>query len=225
MQGYLETLLVKQGTLPPEEQRSYLEIANRHCERLGKLIQELFQLTKLEAHEIEPRFEPFSVSELVQDVVQKFQLAAGKRGVRLESGLTGQQVEIEADIALIETVLENLIENALRHTPRGGSVRVDMEPRAERIAMRVTDTGRGIASDDLPNVFDRYYHVDRGEKGDAGGTGLGLAIVRRIVELHGGEISVASRLGQGTTFSFDLPMALRRRAGSRIGLPASPAAG
>ena len=121
MQGYLETLLLRQGTLSPEEQRNYLEIASRHSERLGKLIHELFQLTKLEAHEIEPQFEPFSVTELVQDVVQKFQLAAGKRGLSLDSALTGEQVEVFADIALIETVLENLIENALRHTPKGGA--------------------------------------------------------------------------------------------------------
>jgi len=223
MQGYLETLLLKQGTLPPEEQRSYLEIASRHCERLGKLIHELFALTKLEAHEVEPQFEPFSVTELVQDVVQKLQLAAGKRGLRLDSGLTGRQVEIHADIALIETVLENLIENALRHTPRGGRVRVEVEPQASRVALHVTDTGRGIASEDLPNVFERYYHADRGEKGDAGGTGLGLAIVRQIVELHGGEIRVESRLGHGTTFSFDLPVAMDRPTGSQTG-PAKPPA-
>lgn len=225
MQGYLETLLLKQGTLPPEEQRSYLEIASRHSERLGKLIHDLFQLTKLEAHEIEPQFEPFSVTELVQDVVQKFQLAASKRGLRLDSGLTGRQVEIHADIALIEAVLENLIENALRHTPRGGRVTVEVEPQASRVVLRVTDTGHGIASEDLPNVFERYYHVDRGEKGDAGGTGLGLAIVRQIVGLHGGEIRVDSRLGHGTTFSFDLPVAVDLATRFETSPPKPPAPG
>jgi signal transduction histidine kinase len=207
MQGYLEILLLKQGTLPPEQERSYLEIATRHGERLGKLIHDLFQLTKLAAHEIRPQVEPFSVTELVQDVVQKFQLAAGKRGLRLDSRLTGEQTVVDADIALVETVLENLIENALRHTPRGGSVRVEVAPEAGRVAIRVADTGRGIAEEDLPNLFERYYHVDRGETGDAAGTGLGLAIVRHIVELHGGAIHVDSRLGEGTTFRFDLPFA------------------
>ncbi len=207
MQGYLETLLLKQGTLPPDEQRSYLEIATRHSERLGKLIRDLFQLTKLEAHEIKPQFEPFPVAELVQDVVQKFQLAADKRGLRLECRLAGQQVQVCADIAMIESVLENLIENALRNTPGPGDIRVEVEPRAGRVAVRVADTGCGIASEDLPNLFERYYHVDRGEAGDAGGTGLGLAITRHIVELHGGVIRVESVLGQGTAFSFDLPVA------------------
>ena len=226
MQGYLEMLLLKQGTLPPDEQRSYLEIASRHSERLGKLINELFQLTKLEAHEIQPQREPFSVAELVQDVVQKFQLAADKRGLRLDSRLAGQQVQIDADIALIETVLENLIENALRHTPRGGEVRVEVEPQGARVAVRVVDTGRGIASEDLPNLFERYYHVDRGEMGDAAGTGLGLAIVRHIVELHGGAIRVESELGQGTHVQLrparDRPRKARRpevQASADGGLP------
>ena len=211
--------------MSPEEQRNYLEIASRHSERLGKLIHELFQLTKLEAHEIEPQFEPFSVTELVQDVVQKFQLAADKRGLSLDSALTGEQVEIFADIALIETVLENLIENALRHTPKGGRVSVEVEPQASRVVLRVTDTGRGIASEDLPNVFERYYHVDRSEKGDTGGTGLGLAIVLQIVELHGGKIRVDSRLGHGTTFSFDLPVTIDGAPESRTIPPTLPTPG
>jgi signal transduction histidine kinase len=224
MQGYLEILLLKQGTLPPEQERSYLEIATRHGERLGKLVHDLFQLTKLAAHEIRPQFEPFPVTELVQDVVQKFQLAAGRRGVRLDSRLTGEQAAVDADIALVETVLENLIENALRHTPRGGNVRVEVEPQSGRVALRVVDTGRGIADEDLPNLFERYYHVDRGETGDAAGTGLGLAIVRHIVELHGGAIRVESRLGQGTTFRFDLPAAAddRTPAGPDASAPVAP---
>ena len=206
MQGYLEILLLKHGTLPPDEQRSYLEIATRHSERLSKLIRDLFQLTKLEAHEITSQCEPFSVAELVQDVVQKFQLAADGRGLHLDSRLIGQQVQVHADIAMIETVLENLIENALRHTPRSGHIQVEVESQSGWVAVRVTDTGCGIAEEDMAKLFERYYHVDRGEAGIAGGTGLGLAIVRRIVELHGSAIRVESTLGQGTTFGFDLPL-------------------
>jgi signal transduction histidine kinase len=206
MQGYLEILLLKHGTMPLDEQRSYLEIATRHGERLGKLIRDLFQLTKLEAHEITLQCEPFSVAELVQDVVQKFQLAAEGRGLHLQSRLIGQQVQVHADIAMIETVLENLIDNALRHTPRDGSIRVEVESQMGRVVVRVVDTGYGIANEDMARLFERYYHVDRGQDGEAGGTGLGLAIVRRIVELHGSTIQVQSTLGQGTTFGFDLPV-------------------
>ena len=208
IQGYLETLLLKRGTLSPEEERSYLEIAAKHSERLGRLIRDLFQLTKLEAHELKAQREAFPVAELVQDVVQKFQLAASKRGLQLSSRLAVQHAQVHADIGMIESVLENLIENAMRHTAAGGVIRVEVTSLDNaRLAVRVADTGRGIPSDELPGIFDRYYRVNRGEASDAGSTGLGLAITRHIVELHGGRIQVESALDQGTTFSFDLPLA------------------
>jgi signal transduction histidine kinase len=220
IQGYLEMLLLKHGSLPAQEQLSYLEIAIRHSERLSKLIRDLFQLTKLEAHEVPLQGEAFLLAELVQDVVQKFQLAAEGRGLRLDSRLIGPQLQVHADIAMIETVLENLIENALRHTPRGGQIRVEVERQSARVALRVTDTGSGIAPEDMAKLFERYYHVDRGEAGAAAGTGLGLAIVRHIVELHGSAIRVESSPGQGATFGFDLPVATA--PGSPPPVPAVP---
>ncbi|HSD59297.1 MAG TPA: ATP-binding protein [Burkholderiales bacterium] len=207
MQGYLETLLLKHGTLPPEEERNYLEIAAKHSERLGKLVGDLFQLTKLEAHELQPRPEAFPISELAQDVAQKFQLAAQKRGIALGCRFDEGLPQVHADIGMIERVLENLIENALRHTPRGGAVRVEVGAAGGKVGVRVADTGRGIPQEELAGVFERYYRVDRGEVADAGHAGLGLAITRRIVELHGGTIRVESALGAGTAFSFDLPAA------------------
>ena len=207
MQGYLETLLLRHGTIAPEEERSYLEVAAKHSERLGRLIRDLFQLTKLEAHEVQPQFESFPMSELAQDVLQKFELPAGRRGVRLDCRLPERHLEVRADIGMIESTLENLLENALRHTSAGGVVTIEVATADDRVTVRVVDTGRGIPPDELPNVFDRYYHVDRGEMSDIGRTGLGLAIVRHVVELHGGKVGVASVLNQGTTFSFDLPRA------------------
>jgi signal transduction histidine kinase len=207
MQGYLETLLLKHGTLSPEEERNYLEVAAKHSERLGKLVRDLFELTKLEAHEVRLQEEVFPLTELVQDVVQKFQLPAERRGLRLEHHFDGTVPAVRADIGLIERVLENLIENAMRHTLSGGAVRVELEPLGDRIGLRVRDTGQGIPREELSNIFERYYRVDRGEFGSAGSTGLGLAITRRIVELHGGQVRVESTLGEGTTFSFDLPAA------------------
>jgi signal transduction histidine kinase len=213
MQGYLETLMLKHGTLSPEEERSYLEVAAKHSERLGGLIRDLFQLTKLEAHELQPQCESFSIAELVQDVVQKFKLSADKRGVDISSRLVVQHAQVHADIGMIESVLQNLIENAMRHTPAGGAVRVEVVPLDKaRVAVRVVDSGRGIPSDQLAGIFDRYYRVNRGESSDAGGTGLGLAITRHIVDLHEGRIHVESVAGRGTTFSFDLAL-----AGDKVG--------
>ena len=208
MQGYLETLLLKRGTLSPEEERSYLEIAAKHSERLGRLIRDLFQLTKLEAHEVSPRFEAFPIAELVQDVVEKFQLGAARRRVTLSGELASQHAKVRADIGMIESVLENLIENAMRHTPGGGGIRVEVAPFDDRrVTVRVVDTGSGIPADELATIFDRYYRVNRGEASDAVSTGLGLAIARHIVDLHGGKLLVESALGKGSAFSFELPLA------------------
>jgi signal transduction histidine kinase len=207
MQGYLELLLIRHGTLAPEEARSYLEVATKHCERLSKLVRDLFELTKLEANEVSLETEVFPLAELAQDVAQKFQLGAQRRGIALDAHVVEPAAPVRADIGKIERVLENLIENALRHTPGGGSIRIVVSAQDGRVCVAVSDTGQGIAPEHLDSVFDRYYRASRGEESDGGHAGLGLAISKRIVDLHGGSMRVESRLGAGSTFSFDLPAA------------------
>lgn len=204
LRGYLDTLLLKEGQLTPDEQRRFLEIASRHSERLGKLIEELFELAKLDSQVTPIRAEPFSMPELVQDVVQKFQLRAEQAGVKLVADFRPDLPLVSGDIALMERVLENLIENAIRYTPDGGSVTVSIVPEGGKLAVRVADTGRGIAEESLPYIFDRFY---RGEEARGGGAGLGLAIARRILELHGASLTAQSRVNAGTTFTFDTPLA------------------
>ena len=214
LQGYLETLLIKEGKLSPEEQRGYILTTMKHAERLGKLVAALFELSKLDSHEMEPAWEEFSLAELAQDVVQQFQLAAQNRDVRLETRFSPDLSFVRADIGLIERALENLIENALHYTPPGGAITLSLSPHNERIRVEVADTGRGITPEHLPYIFDRTYRVPVEAASDeiiseepAQGTGLGLAITRRIIELHGCQISAQSSLGQGATFTFDLPLA------------------
>jgi len=204
LHGYLETLLLKEGTLTPEEQRNYLEIAAKHSERLGKLVSELFELAKLDSRETQPHVEPFSLGELVQDVVQKFRLSAEKKNVRLQARLREDLGFVSADIGLIERVFENLIENALRYTPEGGEITVALIPETDRITVQVTDTGCGIPQEELPHIFDRFYRVEKHERSD--GAGLGLAIAKRILELHGGSIRAESAVDRGTAFTFHLPV-------------------
>jgi two-component system OmpR family sensor kinase len=206
LQGYLETLRFKGEDLGREEQLHYLEVAHRHCLHLGRLVEELFDLARLDANEVQPVLEPFSLPELVQDVVHKFELRAGQRGVSLLAQYDANLPFVVGDIALIERVMDNLIENALRHTPDRGTVTVAVQPVGEAVAVQVIDTGSGIASEDLPYIFDRFYQSDRMRTG--GGAGLGLAIARRIVELHGRTIRAASGAGHGATFAFDLPVAM-----------------
>jgi len=209
MQGYLEMLLIHEGKLSPEEHRSYLQVATRHCERLGRLVNDLFELTKLEGRDGVADAEAFPIQEIAQDVVQKFGLQASQRKVRLGAGFDPECPPVFGDLALLERLLDNLVENALRHTPAGGEVHLHVGPAGEWVEVRVQDSGEGIPTSQLAHVFDRYYQADRGESGTAGAAGLGLAIARRIVELHGGEITVESVEGQGTCFVVRLPAAAR----------------
>ena len=200
LQGYIETLLVKDESLSMEKQREYLQIAARHTRHLGKLIQELFELSKLESRETDPSIEPFSLTELIQDVAQKFELRAQRKGITIETDFQTSTPFVEGDIAMIERVLDNLIENAIRHTPRDGSIRLSLIPDDDRLSIRVADTGCGIPPEELPHIFERFHrHV-------GGGSGLGLAIAWRIVELHGSVLTVHSTPDRGTRFDFWLPM-------------------
>ncbi|MDZ7841206.1 MAG: HAMP domain-containing sensor histidine kinase [Gammaproteobacteria bacterium] len=214
LQGYLETLLMKKDSLSPQEQLEYVEIAARHSRRLGRLVSELFELARLDSTDATPEREPFSLAELIQDVLQKYELRARDAGVRLDVRLDAQVPFVYANIGLIERVLENLLDNALRHTPRGGSVKLVLVPGEQAVTVRLSDTGSGIADQDLPHIFDRFYRSRQPGPGNGDGAGLGLAIARRILELHGGRIDAASGHQAGTTFTFELPFSDHRISAS-----------
>jgi len=205
LQGYLETLLMKEGTLKPEEQRAYLTTALKHAERLGRLISALFELAKLDSREMELAVEEFSLPELVQDVVQELQLGADGKGVALTMHCSAELPFVCADIGLVERAVENLIDNALRFTPPGGEVKVILGRENDRAQVTVADNGAGIRAEDLPRIFERSYRAPQAIS-EHEGAGLGLAITKRIVELHGGRIAVQSTVGQGATFTFSLPL-------------------
>jgi predicted ATPase/signal transduction histidine kinase len=203
MRGYLEVLATRGESLDAEQRRQYLGIAVRQSERLASLVDELFELAKLDFKGMAPSREPFAFAELAADVVQKFRLAADERGVALE--LVAPRLPfVDADIGLMERVLENLIGNALQHTPRGGRVEVALGADDTALHARVSDTGNGIAAADLPFLFDRFYRGSN--SAGPNGAGLGLAIAKRILELHGGEIRADSDGRSGSCFSFVLPL-------------------
>ena len=205
LQGYIETLHLKGDDLDLPERQHYLETAIKHCKRLSKLVSELLELAKLDGHDIQARLEPFNLSELVQDVVQKFQLMAREKQLTLTTRCDKHLPFVNADIALIERVLENLIENAVHNTPAGGTVELALTPHGENVSVRVSDTGRGIPAEELSHIFNRFYQLDKSRKSEPGHSGLGLAITKKILELHDRSIDVASAIGSGTTFSFRLP--------------------
>ena len=216
LRGYLDTLLLKDQTLRPDERLNYLRIAVRQSEQLQALIAELFDLVKLEGGETKMNTEPFQVSELVQDVVQKFEIAARNSGIALGGQIAPAAPFVLGDVALIERALENLLDNAIRHTPPGGRISVTVAPEPDCVAVEVRDTGMGIPAGDLPHIFDRFYRVEKSRNLDSGGAGLGLAIVKRIVDMHEGKIEASSRLGSGACFVVRLPVANDRGPDARL---------
>lgn len=206
LQGYIETLLLKEKSLTDGERRSHLEVAIKHCERLSKLVDNLFELAKLDSSEMGVKREPFNLSELAQDVVQKFQLKAKEMGLNFTINTDDEIPFVLADIGLIERVLENLLENAVRHTPQGGSIGIELSLTDGDVAIRISDTGSGIPEEELPHIFNRFYQSDKSRKEEPEHSGLGLAITKRILELHDRHIEVSSKLNSGTTFTFRLPV-------------------
>ena len=204
IQGYLETVHMKDGDLEPEERRRYVKTALRNAQRLSNLVGELFELSKLETKQIEPDVEPFPIAELVQDVVMQYQPQAEKSRVDLLADLPEQHPRVEADIGLVERALSNLIDNAIHYTPEHGQVRVRLDNEHSEVRVEVQDTGPGIPEDDLPHIFERFYRVDKSRDRDKGGAGLGLAIAKTILDLHDRSLEVESTVGEGTTFRFRL---------------------
>ena len=209
MQGYIETLIIKDNALDAGTRKQYLEIARRHATHLNRLIQDLFELSMLDSRSVTPDFERFPLAELIHDVVQEFELQAREANVALEVNPPDESVSVYADISLIQRVLENLVGNALKHTPAGGKVSISVQRSAAAVGVSVADTGPGIAEEALPHIFDRFYKADQDDERATGSMGLGLAITKRILELHSSEISVVSKDRQGTRFHFDLPVEAR----------------
>ena len=205
VRGYIETVMIKKDSLSEEDKDHYMNTALDSIDRLEKLVNELFELSKLETQQIQPQKEPFPISELIQDVVYKYQILAEEKGITLRPHLSKDLSIVHADIALMERVLQNLIGNAIKFTPKGGEVTVGISKSDKHVTIQVIDTGIGIPESEIPYVFDRYHKVNR-TGGNITGSGLGLAIVKKILEIHHTSISLTSKVNEGTTFSFDLPL-------------------
>lgn len=185
--------------------RRYLTTTRAEVNLLSRLIDDLFDLAKIEAGAMELRREPASIEDLLSDTLEGMQLHAGAQGIELTGKVCGTVTPVSVDPAKIQRVLANLVLNAIEHTPRGGTVHLTVRPRSGSVEVAVQDSGEGIAESELPHIFDQFYRSDPARRRKSGGTGLGLAIARGIVEAHGGTIEAASRRGEGSTFRFTLP--------------------
>lgn len=205
VQGYLETLLLRGDQLTPEERTDQLRRAFKGSERLGDLVGSLFELAKLDAGLDRTNMEECSVAEVAQDVVQELSIAAKQKDIGLALDVS-DPCYVLADIGLLQRVFENLIGNAIRYTPKGGSVRVAVRKLDAAINVSVSDTGVGIPVGDSVDIFSRFSTGNVADSDETAATGLGLAIVKRILELHHSAIHVKSEPSVGSEFWFDLPM-------------------
>ncbi|WP_433785184.1 sensor histidine kinase [Pseudomonas frederiksbergensis] len=201
LHGYLETLSLKDATLSPADRRRYLGIALDQSRKVGGLAQSLLELVRLEHGFVQPVLERFSLTDLVQDIFQKFELSAEARQIELKATFAPNVAVACADLGLIERVLTNLFDNALRHTPQGGEIELSLRPQGAFIEVTVSDTGPGIAPQLREGLFLRPFNIG-GARRDGG---LGLRIVHRILQLHGREIELIEVPGRGATFRFSLP--------------------
>ena len=183
-----------------------LQVMLGQTERLGRLVDQLLDLSKLESGEVPLQLEPVTFASLVDRVFSEISVGRALTDIELRADVPADLL-VDADEERIHQVVFNLVDNAVRFTPPGGSVDVTARREDERIVIAVADTGVGIAPEHLPRLFERFYRADAARSRDGGGTGIGLAIAREIVEGHGGRITAKSELGGGATFTFDLPAA------------------
>jgi two-component system phosphate regulon sensor histidine kinase PhoR len=205
IKGYAETLLDGALQSDPVRAKRFVEIIASHSERLTNLINDILTLSSLETKEAILELNPIDVAGTIAKACMLLQEAAVQKNITIiNESVCGVLPRVKADQGRLEQVVVNLLENAIKYTRDGGSVRLFTEDEGTYIKVSVADTGIGIPFKDLPRIFERFYRVDEARTREQGGTGLGLAIVKHIVQLHGGIVSVTSQPGKGSVFSFTL---------------------
>ena len=214
--GYLSLTLNPQTATIDERARTYLTAAQQASRHLGKLFQDLLDVTKLDDGKISPRFVPVEMVSLVKSITDDYVTRAKEAGLTFNFG-SSEPVSLGADrrmeqvvygfvdVDFMREILDNLVENALKYTPEGGSVYVNVRGDGDRILINVTDTGIGISADDLIHIFQKFYRADNSDTRTIGGTGLGLYLVKQRVEAMGGKVWAESAFGEGSTFYVSLP--------------------
>ncbi len=191
-----------------ETEERYLSSASRELAHLSRLVDDLFELARIDAGALQLTLEEASLHDLISDTISSFQPQAERRGVRLVGEVSGDVDPVLANPPRLQRVLHNLLSNAIRHTPADGTVALRARPEGDEVRVEVSDTGEGIAPEDLPRVFERSFRAERSrtraEEEDTPGAGLGLAIARGLIEAHGGTMDVESDLGRGSRFRFTL---------------------
>jgi len=207
MQGYILTLL-DGGIDDPKINKLYLERAEKSINRMISIVDDLGSIARLESGEFKLSMDDFNLVRLVEDVFESLEMMARKYKVKLELDKNyTKAIKVRGDRKRIMEVLNNLLVNSIKYGRPGGKTRVGFEESGKKVLIEVADNGIGIAQEDLPRIFERFYRVDKSRSRDSGGTGLGLAIVKHIILAHNQTINVRSSIDKGTTFTFTLDKA------------------
>jgi signal transduction histidine kinase len=203
--GYVETMMIKGDQITETERDQYLKIISDSSDRLTKLVADLFELSKLESGQMQLKLEPFRIQELLFDACLKFELLAKAKKIDLVADISPSLPVVEADLYLLDRVIQNLIDNAVKYAPENGKIilKAFYCQTTYKVCVSIKNTGSGIPQKDLDSLFERYYMVDRDKKGIEG-SGLGLAIVKKILEVHDSTIQVFSDSSTFTEFVFEL---------------------
>ena len=197
--------LAENPELSPEERREFCNILTHETNRMAQLISNLLQLSRIQLGNLSVRFRFVKTASLIREQAESLRVQAERRGLRYSAHVPDNLPPMRGDKDLLGVAINNLISNAIKYTPQGGTITVEVEDDSNGFAIQVIDTGIGIAAEDQENIFGRFFRVDSEEVQAQNGSGLGLAIVSEIVEVHGGEISVTSELGSGSCFRVWLP--------------------
>ncbi len=206
MQGYIETMVMKGDLLTASERIDYLATAQRNGMQLKRLIDQIFELAHLEDGQVTVNLETFAIGELLHDILAKFSLKAKEKNISLS--LQPQQCRfiVYSDIAKLERIITNLLENAIRHTNKKGEIAIIVSQLTDRIRVAVTDNGSGISKEDIAYIFDARYRASNAIEDSSPHAGLGLAISQKLTKILNSELFVESKLGQGSSFSLSLQL-------------------
>jgi signal transduction histidine kinase len=204
MRAELEAIRDKEST--PADVREVAESGLEEVERLRKIVEGLFALSRLDAGEALERFVAFDLAEVAASTAEQMCLLAQDKEISLECA-AGEKVIVEGDRARLKQVTVNLLDNAIKYTPRGGRINVRVAARDRTAVLEVADNGIGISPEAAPHVFERFFRADKARSRELGGAGLGLSIVKSICTAHGGRVDVESKEGEGSRFTVELPLA------------------
>jgi PAS domain S-box-containing protein len=206
IKGYVDMVFDGEAGTINEEQKSYLEVARSNTDRLIDLVNELLDISRIEAGRIELKLRAISIQDIIHSVAVSLRTQMDDSNIRLRLDIPERPVMVFADAGRMTEILTNLIINANHYSSSGASIEVSIHVKDGKVQVDVTDTGIGIAPEEVEKIFNKFYRVDNSITRQVGGTGLGLAVTKSLVELHGGQIWVKSSPGEGSTFSFTVPL-------------------